>query len=133
METRQIQIRFTEKTEKGEYSDALYFPLDAYNNGEIKEEDIALEKATRVANWVEMIKNPPVAEVVEKTPEELQAEIAALEQQALAIEQQKVELSTLKEEAIFIKSERIRIAIEEAKVLEEPVVKDPVDEILGVR
>lgn len=124
-ETRQIQIRFTEKTDVGEYSDALYFPLDAYNNGEITEEHIAAEKSNRITNWTEMIKNPPVVEVAELTPEEIQAQIDSVEQMVQSFEIQKQELVSLRS----VRIEEIMIA--EQLALEESMIDAPVD--LGVR
>ena len=57
-QTVMIQVRFTEDTSVGQYSDALYYSQTDYAN--IKQADIDSEKLKRVSNWVEAITNPPV-------------------------------------------------------------------------
>lgn len=72
-----VQVRFKEKTEVGEYNDALYFTQAEYQAKSQIEID-ALKQA-RVNNWVNAVKNPPV--FVEPTKTELQAQKAELETQ----------------------------------------------------
>ena len=65
-----IQIRFSELTKHGQFSDSLYFTPEDYAK-KSKEDITALEKQ-RVENWIYLIENPAVA--TEPTKEELEAE-----------------------------------------------------------
>jgi len=72
-----IQIRFKEKTEVGEFNDALYFDLSTYGN--MTQADVDALKQARVTNWVNSVKNPPA--YVEPTKTELLGQKAELETQ----------------------------------------------------
>ena len=67
----QIQVRFSQETRYGVYSDALYYSQEAY--AALSEEQLQADIAARVAGWVAAIENPPL--LPELTPEE---EAAAL-------------------------------------------------------
>lgn len=54
-EIKRVQINYT----IGQFSDALYYDIDAYNNGRITPEEIETEKQSRYANWTEILRNPP--------------------------------------------------------------------------
>lgn len=110
MEIRQVQIRFTETDAKyGSYSDALYFPLEGFE--EIKQEDIDAEKQMRLANWKDAIENPVVPEPVEKTKEDLESEKVAIlasitELQAKIIEvDSKIAVKEAEEKEVVIKGQ----------------------------
>ena len=72
-----VQIRFSVKTDQGEYQDALYYPLDVYQS--MDKQVIEDEKNTRVNNWVQMVKNPPPP--IEPTKEQLEESKAMLVEQ----------------------------------------------------
>lgn len=72
-----VQLRFKEQTEVGEYNDAIYFSEVAWANRD--QAAIDAEKAQRVANFVEAVKNPPPP--VEPTKEELEFQKVELEKQ----------------------------------------------------
>lgn len=69
MDVQLVQIKYKAKTEVGEFSDALYYPLSAFIAGEITPEQIELDKAERIFNWIDSIKNPVVIEgMIEEAP-----------------------------------------------------------------
>jgi hypothetical protein len=84
MDTIKIQVRFTEKTPYGEYSDCLYYDVLP----EQKEIDIA--KKERVDNWITVITTPQPE--IEVTEEMLQKQIMEIEEQEAVLESQKVDL-----------------------------------------
>ena len=67
MQTVMIQVRFKEKTEHGEFNDALYYTESEYAS--VTQKDIDKEKKKRVDAWVDIVKNPPP--YIEPTDEEL--------------------------------------------------------------
>ena len=77
-----IQVRFKEQTEVGEFNDCLYFSEVEYPA--ISQKFIDQEVASRVANWVDSIKNPP------PSPQPTKAELIA-EQQALLDQKSQIE------------------------------------------
>lgn len=79
-ETKRVQINYT----IGQFSDALYYDIEAYNAGLITAEEIEAEKQSRYANWQYMIANPPTPQP-EPTEEEL---LADMEQQLADLEMQ---------------------------------------------
>lgn len=79
-EIKRVQINYT----IGQFSDALYYDIDAYNAGLIPVEEIEAEKQIRYANWQYQIANPP-SPPPEPTEEEL---LAAMEQQLFDLEMQ---------------------------------------------
>lgn len=72
-----IQIRIKEKTEVGEFNDAIYYTATEWS--QVKEKDIETEKQRRINNWINAVKNPP--EYIEPTKEELEKYKAELEAQ----------------------------------------------------
>lgn len=116
MEIRQVQIKFTEDTEFGRYTDAIYVPLDAYQRGEITEEQIVAQKAERVNRWTDMVRNPPApvvlsdADLLAQTEQQLQE----LEQQRIELEARTVELTSTR----TILSDRI------TRIIEDPIVRE---------
>jgi hypothetical protein len=79
-----VQVRFKVQTEQGEYNDALYYPLDVYQSMDKKV--IEDEKAQRVSNWVQSIKNPPVQD--EPTKQQLEESKAMLVEQISQLDTQ---------------------------------------------
>lgn len=102
METINIQIRFTEDTSHGTYSDALYYPIgfDLDKN----RAEVEAEKQARVANWIQAIENP--APEVEPTPEDIEGELLSLEAQKSAIEtliMEKTEVLSMSVETLAVR------------------------------
>ena len=60
MEQIRVQINFSQETEFGTFSDALYLSLQEYF--ETSPEQIEVMKQERVDNWVNLLKNPPQEE-----------------------------------------------------------------------
>ena len=83
-----IQVQFTQTTEFGEYSDAIYFSPAEYEA--LTEEELTALQNERVANWIQTIKDSQV--VVEPTDEELLAEKTAIEQQIAQLEDRKEDI-----------------------------------------
>jgi hypothetical protein len=74
-----IQVLFSEETKHGNYTDALYFTLEEYQN--LDKKDLELMKKDRIKNYEKI-----VADAAKKTPpepkiEELQATAEGLKQQ----------------------------------------------------
>jgi hypothetical protein len=88
----EIQVKFSEKVNvNGQditYSSALYFTPEQYSS--ITPDELAAMKADRVANWKNMLENPPVP--VEPTPEQLKAELETIPSQIELLEVRKAEL-----------------------------------------
>ena len=63
-----VQVRFTEDTERGEYSDSFYYTIDEWAS--ITQEDIDKEKSERITNFVNAPEKTPI--VPEPTKNELQ-------------------------------------------------------------
>ena len=128
-ETRQIQIRFTENTAHGAYSDALYFPLDAYLNGDIPEEQIILEKSNRVKNWETVLSTPP-AEIILSEEEQLanaQAELDNITLQLESITSRKQEiLETVETKQTLVSEKLVRLELEAQALLEAPIIEEEV-------
>lgn len=83
-----VQILFTEDTQYGEYTDALYFTPEEYL---LKTQaDLDILKQQRVSGYVNAIKNAPAP--VEPTKEELQAQIVSIDEQSASLAVQKVEI-----------------------------------------
>lgn len=57
-----ISIPFRFETKYGAYSDTLWFTEEEY--AALSEEQIEEMKQQRVANWINLIENPPVFEEV---------------------------------------------------------------------
>ena len=67
---KMVQVKVKVQTDKGVYSDALYFP-----EGEVPaDKDIEILAQERADAWIDHIENPP--EEVEMTKEELETAIA---------------------------------------------------------
>ena len=100
--------------QKIEYTDAQYLPADAVKpDGTLTKEasdKVVAEETARVARWEDAIKNPPKPK--ETTKEELQAQLASLEEQKSNLEAQKVEIQT-------------KITAIEAK----PINEEPIEEV----
>jgi hypothetical protein len=79
-----IQINISQKTEFGEFNDALYYTPDEWAN--LTQDDIDKATQTRVDNWVNLIKNPPPPP--EPTKEELEQRVADLENYKTSIDAQ---------------------------------------------
>ena len=77
MQTVMIQVRFKEKTEHGEFNDALYYTESEYAS--VTQKDIDKEKKKRVDAWVDIVKNPPP--YIEPTDEELIKMVMDLEKE----------------------------------------------------
>lgn len=86
-DTIRVQVRFTEKTECGDYSDALYYPIDKWP---VKQDNIDIAKSERVNNWLNIIKNP--SPVVEPTKADLIKEQASIDEQIASLQARKLEL-----------------------------------------
>ena len=76
-----VQVRFCEQTEVGEYCDALYFPMESYASSAWEVHDL---KAQRVSNYVTQVKNPhapvePTKAELEEAKASLQSQIAELD------------------------------------------------------
>jgi hypothetical protein len=85
MQTIMIQVRFTEDTPYGEYSDSIYFTQDEYNS--IKQDGIDKIKQDRVGAWIERIKNPPTP--IEPTKKQLEEEQVVIEEQIASLQERK--------------------------------------------
>ena len=72
-----IQIRIRENTEVGQFSDALYFTEDEFNNLDPK--DLELMVQERVNNWITAINTPSIP--IEVTKEQLQEQAIELQRQ----------------------------------------------------
>lgn len=68
MEQIFIQIKYKVTTEVGEFNDALYYTQSDYQN--IPRYQIDTEKQSRIDNFINLIKNPPIAK--DPTKQELQ-------------------------------------------------------------
>jgi len=95
-QTVQIQVIFTEKTEVGEYRDALYYTIDDPGVTvdkwlQTKQADIDAVKRSRVDNWVNLVKNPP--KPIEPTKEQLESELVAVEKGKVELEARKATLT----------------------------------------
>lgn len=89
MQKIMYQVRYKEPVEvkgmKLTFSDALYYE-------KLPEQSVIdAEKSRRIANWKEMVENPPVQP--EPTKEQLEAEQVALDEQIASMQARKVELS----------------------------------------
>lgn len=92
-----IQVRFTEQTAIGSFSDALYFTEDEWASVDPK--TVEEMKAARVANWMQAVQNPPPPYVPTKAD----------------LEAEKLELQARIDEVTA------KIAVEDAKIApEEP-------------
>ena len=76
MQKIRIQVLFKEKTECGEFNDALYYTEDEFKG--VKQNDIDKAIKGRVDNWVKSVKNP--AKYIEPTDEELIKMVLELEE-----------------------------------------------------
>lgn len=72
-----IQVRFTQNTDYGTYSDALYFTPEEYATKTVS--DFNLLKKQRIDNFINTVKNP--LPQVEPTKEELQKYANSLQSQ----------------------------------------------------
>jgi hypothetical protein len=88
-----IQIIFKETVNiKGQnlpYQDAFYMTQEEY--AALKPETLSAMKAERIANWKSAVESVPVE--VPLTKEQIQQQIASIEESKVALEAQKVELS----------------------------------------
>lgn len=87
MDKIQVQVLFAEDTEFGTYTDALYYPFEDWP---IDEKTIEIEKATRIQNYIDTIKNAPPP--IPPTKEDLQKQIDFIGQQLSEVAQKAVEL-----------------------------------------
>jgi hypothetical protein len=85
-----VQVVFTEYTNVGTYTDAIYFTQDAF--AKLKQEDLDTIKKARVDAWVERIKNPPPP--VEPTAEELDKQAVALQSTITALQSELTAVQT---------------------------------------
>lgn len=90
-----VQVVFAQDTEYGRYQDALYLAVDDPQLSlkdflAAKQTDIDKTKATRVATFVDRIKNPPAP--VEPTKEDLERELADIEAQKISWDARKADL-----------------------------------------
>lgn len=98
------------KGSKLPYNDAISVTAEEYEK--LKAGDAAAvaaleaEKVKRIAAWTECVKNPPA--VKEPTVEDMQNELASLEEQKASIEARKTELTQ-------------KVAVLEAKPVEEAI------------
>ena len=58
MDNIRVQLNFTVDTPYGQYSDALYFPLDQWAT--TTQEQIDTMKQERVDNWIAVVTQPPI-------------------------------------------------------------------------
>ena len=70
-----VQVRINKMVPEigHEYNDALYYPFEEWP---IKQEIIDAEKARRIANWIDIVKNPPIQ--LEPTKKQLEKELSDL-------------------------------------------------------
>ena len=81
-DTVMVQVKFTVKTEMGEFTDALYYSLANYQN--MPSSWIETEKQARVNNWINAVKNPPIP--IPPTKADLLAQKAALQDQIVQLD-----------------------------------------------
>ena len=86
-QTVKVQVAFSEDTEFGTYSDALYYTLAEFQK--LKQEDIDAQIAARVQKYIDAVKN--AAPPLELTKDQLQEAVAAIERQKLEMEAKKTE------------------------------------------
>jgi hypothetical protein len=65
-----VQVRIKESTKYGQFNDALYYTYDEFRS--MSEEKLAMDKKSRVDNWVNIMDHP--APYVEPSKEELLAQ-----------------------------------------------------------
>ena len=87
-----VQVKFTQDTQYGQYTDAVYYTQADYAN--IKQSDIDAVVSTRVGNYVNAIKNAPAP--VQLTKSDIQAQIDALSSQVTDMQAQVVSLQAAK-------------------------------------
>ena len=80
-----VQVIFTQDTERGVYRDALYYPIDKYF--EVTKEDLEKVKNERVNNWLNLINNPPAP--VAPTKEEMEKEQVQIDEKILELQARK--------------------------------------------
>jgi hypothetical protein len=98
-QSKLIQVRFSEDTEVGRFSDTLFFTEDEF--AQKTQADIDALAQARIDAHVDRIKNPPAP--VEPTLEELQEQKANLEAQLTAdIEALQTKIATKTAEAQVI-------------------------------
>jgi hypothetical protein len=95
-QTVRVQVVFSEVTECGPYTDALYFVVDDPHMRladflAAKQPEIAKVKASRVAAFVDRVRHPPAP--VEPTKEQLEAEVVEIDRQRASLESRKLELA----------------------------------------
>jgi len=93
--TKQIQVILEKETTNGLFRDALYYPEDKVPD----EKQITADAQSRIDNWVEMIKNPPVVEIVEPTIEDFQTQQSEFLRQADELTVKIIERGTAIEKA----------------------------------
>ena len=60
-----LKVDFEFETKYGKFADAIWYPEDA----PMSEEEIDAEKQRRLANWLNIIENPPAPESEAPAPE----------------------------------------------------------------
>lgn len=60
-----IKVDFEFETKYGKFADAIWYPEDA----PMSEEELEAEKQRRLANWLNIIENPPAPEPEAPAPE----------------------------------------------------------------
>ena len=90
MKTVKIQVMFTQATEYGDFTDALYFSPAEYEA--LTDEQLTTMQNERVANYVQSIKDSMV--VTEPTVEDLQAQQEAIDKQIEQLTNTKENLSS---------------------------------------
>lgn len=88
MDDIKIQIRFKEQTEKGEYSDALYFSEEEYNS--IAQKRLQELKQQRIDAWVEKVNKQSKSR--ELTEDEISNAILDIDKQKEELDIQKIDL-----------------------------------------
>lgn len=84
-----IQVRFSEKTKYGTFSDALYYTQDEY--AKLSKDDLAKVEQGRVDNFIAAVETPN-PEAKELTAEELDAQDKAIDEQIATLQSQKVDI-----------------------------------------
>jgi hypothetical protein len=88
-ETVQVQVRFSQDTKYGQYTDALYYPLKDFDKVDPK--DIETAKDDRVAGYIYAVEHP--APPKEETKEDLEKLKAEYESYKASVEQQILDVS----------------------------------------
>jgi hypothetical protein len=91
MDTIKVQVVFTEKTSRGEFTDALYFTQEDF--AKLDPDELKKRKQERVDNWIYILENP--VELPTPTVEDYTAELVEIERQKVQLDERKVVLTSL--------------------------------------